>query len=154
MTETRTFSAPIEAARGGGAYVTVPFDVEEAYGKKRVAVRARIDGIEYRGSLVRMGGSDHILGVLKAIREQLGKEIGDVVEVVVEEDTAPREVEVPDDLKAALAGAPGARTAFETLSYSHQREYVDWITQAKRAQTREDRIAKALGMLARGEKRS
>jgi len=86
MAEQHRFSAPIELS-GTGGYVTVPFDVERVFGKKRVPVRATIDGIPYRGSLVRMGGACHVLGVLKEIRVSLGKGEGDVVEVVLEEDT-------------------------------------------------------------------
>ena len=69
----------IESAGRGGAYVTIPFDVEQTFGKKRVKVRASIEGIAYQGSLVRMGGPTHILGILKEIREKLGKGVGDSV---------------------------------------------------------------------------
>ncbi len=74
MTDVLSFSAPIEQAHGGGAYVTVPFDVETVFGKKRVPVQATIDGQPYRGLLVRMGGPCHVLGVLKEIRERIGKQ--------------------------------------------------------------------------------
>lgn len=152
MSERRSFSAHIERARGGGAYVTVPFDVERAYGRKRVPVRATIDGVAYRGTLVRMGGERHVLGVLKSIRDEIGKQPGDVVEIVVEQDAEPRVVDVPPDLAEALRQAPQARSTFESLSYSHQREYVTWIAEAKRAETRARRIAQTIEMLARGEK--
>jgi hypothetical protein len=142
--EKRTFSAPIEDAGGGGAYVTIPFDVERVFGKKRVPVNATIDGVPYRGSLVRMGGDSHRLGILKSIRESIGKQPGDMVEIVVEEDMAERVVEVPPDLREALERAPEAGRAFATLAFTHQREYVTWITEAKRAETRERRIAKAI----------
>lgn len=149
---SRTFSAKIEQNEGGGAWVEVPFDVEEAFGKKRVPVNATIDGVPYRGSLVRMGGECHVLGVLKEIRAQIGKQAGDVVEVVVEEDVAPRVVEVPADLRAALDTEPPAAETFERLAFSHKREYVRWVEEAKRAETRAARIGRAIEMLARGEK--
>jgi len=151
--ETYTFSANIESGGGGGAYVTVPFDVERVFGKKRVPVNATIDGAPYRGSLVRMGGECHVLGVLKEIRERIGKQVGDVVEVAVEEDTAPRVVDVPGDLAAALRQEPVAAREFEAFSFSHQREYVDWIAAAKKPTTRERRIRQAIEMLSRGERR-
>lgn len=135
-----TFSAPIEAAQSGGTYVRVPFDVESVFGKKRVPVAAWIDGAEYRGSLVRMGSACHVLGVLKEIRSRIGKDVGDVVEVVLEEDSAPRTVNVPADLTAALASQPGAAQAFEALSYTNRREYVRWIEEAKRPETRDRRV--------------
>ncbi len=147
MTEKHTFSAEIEQADSGGAYVTVPFDVESTFGQKRVPVNATIDGVPYRGSLVRMGGSSHVLGVLKDIRERIGKQAGDVVEVVIEEDTEPRVVEVPADLEAAFRSAPEARRAFDSLSYSHKREYVRWIESAKRIETRSGRIARTIEQL-------
>ncbi len=83
MSQETAFRAVIEEGRGGGAFVTVPFDVEAAFGKKRVSVRATIDDRPYRGSLVRMGGPDHILGVLKEIRAKIGKRVGDEVYVVL-----------------------------------------------------------------------
>ena len=83
MSQKYRFRAVIENAGGGGSFVTVPFDVEKAFGKKRVKVKATIEGELYRGSLVRMGGTSHILGVLKDIRERIGKSFGDEIEIVV-----------------------------------------------------------------------
>lgn len=148
--EMYRFSAPLERT-GSGAYVRVPLDVEAVFGKKRVPVRATIDGIPYVGSIVRMGGAS-VLGVLKEIRTALGKDEGDVVEVVVEEDTATRTVNVPDDVRVALRAAPEAERFFDSLAYSHQREYVRWIEEAKRETTRSARIERAVALLTRGEK--
>jgi hypothetical protein len=147
MSNKRTFRAIIEKGRGGGAFVTVPFDVEEVYGQKRVKIKSTIDGEPYRGSLVRMGGPSHVLGVLKALREKLDKTYGDEVTVVVEEDTEPRTVTIPPDLKRALKADPEAAAFFEELAYSHRREYVGWITEAKREETRHARVVKAVAML-------
>jgi hypothetical protein len=100
MIRKQKFHAVIEDAGSGGAFVTVPFDVEKMYGKKRVKIIAFfIEGESYRGSLVRMGGTCHLLPVLKEIREKTGKNIGDEIEI--EEDTEPRVVEVPQALKEA-----------------------------------------------------
>lgn len=151
--KTFTFLAVIESEEKGGAFVTVPFDVEGAFGKKRVKVKATIDGYPYRGSLVRMGGSCHILGVLKEIRQAIGKGPGDQVQITVEEDTEPRQIEVPDDLKSALEQNPKAEKFFEQLSYSHKREWVNWIQEAKREVTRRERVARAVESLLQ-EKRS
>ncbi len=147
MSPKRVFRAVIEDAGNGGAFVTIPFDVEQVFGKKRVKVRATIEGELYRGSLVRMRGDCHILGVRKDIREKIGKTIGDEIEVVVEEDTEPREVTVPQDLQQALESDPGAAASFKHLSYTHRKEYVQWIEEAKRNQTRQSRIAKTLELL-------
>jgi hypothetical protein len=154
MPETQRFRALIESSDSGGAYVTIPFDVEAVFGKKRVKVKATFDGEPYRGSIVRMGGPDHFLIIRKDIRAAIGKQPGDEVEVTIEEDTEPRVVEVPDDLAAALDASPTAKAFFENLSFSHRREYVEWIEDAKRAATRERRIGKAVEMLAAGRKRS
>lgn len=146
MADKHTFIAPIQAARGGGAYVAVPFDVEAAFGKKRVPVLATIEGVEYRGSLVRYGTPVHIFPLLKSIRIAIGKDIGDLVEITVEEDVAPRTVEVPVDLGVALAAA-GLSGAFDSLSYSRQREYVRRVEEAKRPKTRERRVAEVVAEL-------
>lgn len=151
MGETYTFSARVESARGGGAYVAIPFDVEQAFGKKRVPVNATIDGVPYRGSLVRMGESCHVLGILKSIRETIGKQVGDMVEVTLEEDLAPRSVDVPADLQAALRLEPEANRAFDALSFSHKREYVNWIVEAKRSETRAQRILRVVDALRSGK---
>lgn len=152
MSGKHSFRAVIEQADGGGAYVTIPFDVEKVFGKKRVPVMATIDGEPYRGSLVRMGGPCHILGVLKEIRARLGKQVGDEVEVTVWEDAAPRAVEVPAGFQEALTADPRAKAFFDTLSYSRQREYVLWIEEAKREQTRMERISRAVELLAQSKK--
>jgi hypothetical protein len=151
MTPRQRFRARIEDAGGGGAFVTVPFDVEQVYGAKRVKVRATFDGAPYRGTLVRMGGPCHILPILKEIRERIGKNCGDEVEVVLEEDTAPRVVAVPPDLQAALSDNPSAAAFFAQLSYTHQKEYVRWVEDAKREQTRQARIVRTVELLLEGK---
>jgi predicted RNA-binding protein (virulence factor B family) len=147
MSQKYQFRALIESGDGGGAFVIVPFDVEKTFGKKRVKIKAIIDSEPYRGTLVRMGTPHHMLLVLKEIREKIGKSVGDEVAVELEEDLEERLVEVPADLQEALEAQPAAHAYFNRLSYSHQREYVQWITQAKREQTREDRINRMIEML-------
>ena len=134
MTQKYQFRAVIENAGGGGAYVNVPFDVEKTFGKKRVKIKATIEGEPYRGSLVRMGTPNHMLLILKEIREKIGKSFGDEVSVELEEDLEPRQVELPVDLQQALHANSSANAFFSRLSYSHQREYVLWINEAKRDQ--------------------
>jgi len=152
MTKKLKFIAVIEEAYNGGAYVTVPFDVEETFGKKRVNVKATIAGFPYRGLLVRMGTEDHILIVLKDIRKKAGVTIGDEIEVEVEEDTEPRVVVVPEDVKQALAEHPEAGAFFDKLSYSGRKEYTFWIESAKRVETRQSRITKMIDLLKQGKK--
>ena len=142
------FKAEIVEARGGGAIVEVPARVvEELGGGGRIPVSASFDGIPYTGSIVRMGGIT-CLGVLKSIRSELGKGPGDSVEVEVERDDSERKVEVPAELEAELRLAPGARAAFDRLSYSHQREHVNHINEAKRAETRVRRAKRTVEALS------
>jgi hypothetical protein len=143
------FDATLEpSGRGGGHLVVVPPQALEALGGRgRIAVRATFDDIPYRGSIVRMGEVS-VLGVLKSVMTEAGVGPGDRLHVVVENDDAPREVEVPDDLAKALGANPAARRRFESLSYSHRREHVRHVTEAKRAETRARRIDRTVTTLA------
>ena len=147
-----SFKAVIEEGRGGGAFVAIPFDVRETFGTGgQVKIEATFDGEPYRGSIAPMGGGRHILGIQKAIRQKIGKDIGDRFEVVVQRDTEPRTVETPDDLAKALKRAPAARQAYEKLSYTHRKEYVRWVEEAKKPETRTRRVEKTLAMLVEGK---
>ncbi len=154
MPAKQTFTAVIQNAGGGGAFVEVPFDVEKEFGSKRPKIRALIEGVPYRGILTRMSAECHILGIRKEIREQIGKTIGDEVRITVEPDTEPRLVEVPVNLEKAFRKEKEARIFFEKLSYTHQKEYVTWINEAKKEETRQNRIAKTIEMLKQGKKAS
>ena len=82
----------------------IPFNVEQVFGKKRPKVKAMIEGEPYRGMLVRRGGPDHILIVLKGIREKIGRTFGDEVKITLEEDAEPRRVAVPQDFNRPWTG--------------------------------------------------
>lgn len=152
MTIKETFTAIIQNPGGGGAFVEVPFDVEATFGAKKPRVKAMIDDVPYRGLLTRMGTDYHMLIILKGIREQIGKTFGDEVTITVEPDTEPRVLEIPKDLLKELKKDKEAKTFFDKLSYTHQKEYVTWITEAKREETRQNRIVKAIEMLKQGKK--
>jgi hypothetical protein len=147
-----TFKATIQNAGGGGAFVEVPFDVEAAFDAKKPKVKAVIEGVPYRGILTRMGGPNHILIILKGIREQIGKSFGDQVKITVEPDTERRMVEIPKDLLKELNKNKDVKAIFEKLSYTHKREYVMWINEAKKEETRQNRIVKTIEMLKKGTK--
>src|SRR5512145_2581084 len=140
MKEKQTFTAVIQNAGGGGAFVEVPFDVEKEYGSKRPKMKAMIEGVPYRGILTRMGTDCHILGIRKEIRDQVGKTFGDKVTITVEPDTEPRLIEISADLMKELKRDKEAKALFDKLSYTHKKEYVNWITEAKKEETRQDRI--------------
>jgi len=92
--------------------------------------------------------------VKKEIRQAIGKTAGDTVKVVMEIDTEPRIIVVPEDFQQALENHPNAKEIFENFSYTHKKEYVEWIESAKKQVTRENRINKALEMIADSRKRS
>ncbi|MCE1188503.1 MAG: YdeI/OmpD-associated family protein [Ignavibacteria bacterium] len=152
MSKEFSFSAIIKEGIGGGAYVEIPFDVKSEFGKSRVKVLAHIDGIEYRGSLIKMKTTCHILGILKEIRGSLEKTIGDTVQIDLREDTFPRIVEIPGDVQLALQNNPEIEEYFHSLAYTHKREYVSWINSAKKDATRAARLVKMMELLYKSYK--
>jgi Domain of unknown function (DUF1905)/Bacteriocin-protection, YdeI or OmpD-Associated len=144
------FKAKIEAGGGGGAYVLFPYDTEKEFATKgRVPVKATFDGVPYTGSLVKYSNPLHMLGMLKAVREQTGKGPGDTVEVVVWKDEEVRTVELPVEFEKLMKKA-GLLQVFNKLSYTHRKEYCRWITEAKKEETRLKRLEKAIEMLRKG----
>lgn len=135
-----------------GAYIEIPFDVDEVFGAKRVKVKASFDGAEYRGSIVRMGMPCYIIGITKALRKQIGKEPGDMVHVTVEKDEEERTVEMPEDFKQAIESDETAREFWKGLSFSAQKKYVNWITSSKKEETRSRRLSEAVNRLKNKEK--
>ncbi|HEX3892118.1 MAG TPA: YdeI/OmpD-associated family protein [Terracidiphilus sp.] len=150
------FKATIESVEGpsgrGGACVLFPYDVEKEFGTKgQVPVKITFDGVPYTGTMVKYGRPQHMLPMLKAIREKIGKAPGDTVRVTVERDEAVRTVEVPPELQKVLK-KEGLLPVFEKLSFTHRKEYCRWISEAKKEETRQTRLAKAVTMLRGGIK--
>ena len=114
-------------------------------------VKVAFDGVSYTGTMVKYGRPQHMLPMLKAIREQIGKGPGDTVAVVLERDESIRTVEVPPEL-AKLLKKERLLPVFEKLSYTHRKEYCRWITEAKKEETRQTRLAKAIEMIRSGVK--
>jgi hypothetical protein len=153
MTETITFEAELEQAGGTAAGFGVPDEVvRELGGGGHPKVVVTVAGYTFRTSIARMGDR-YMLGVSTARRAEGGITPGDVYEVVVRLDTAPREAEVPDDLAAALAAEPAAKAFWDGLSYSKQSWHVHQVTSAKQAATRQARVEKSVAMLAAGRAR-
>ncbi|KRQ87844.1 hypothetical protein ABG79_00009 [Caloramator mitchellensis] len=143
----KVFTAEIKKAEGvNGAYVEIPFDVEEIFGAKRVKVKARFNEKEYRGSIVSMGGC-YMIGITQAIRKEIGKDIGDLITVEIEKDEDERVVEIPEDFEKLLDENPKAKEFFNKLSYTNKKEYITWITSAKKEETRKNRIEKTIELL-------
>ncbi|MET0425238.1 MAG: YdeI/OmpD-associated family protein [Actinoplanes sp.] len=144
-----------ELQRTGGT--TTGFEVPEQIvtglgGGGRPKVTATVNGYSFRSSIAKMGGR-YRLGVSAERRGEAGVEGGQVYDVDVELDTAPREVEVPADLQAALDADPAVRDFWATVSPSHQRWHVDQLTSAKTEETRSRRLAKSIALLAAGKAR-
>ncbi len=128
----------------------VPPAIVAALGKgKRPPVLVTINGHTYRNT-VAVYGDTYMLGVAADHRAAAGIQAGDEIEVDLELDTAPREVEVPGDLAAALDDAPEAKRFFETLSYSNKRRITLSIDDAKTPETRQRRIDKSVRELEQG----
>jgi len=127
--------------------IEIPDDVVTALGGgRRPPVSATINGYTYRTSIGSMGGRS-LLPVSADVRAASGVSAGEEIEVELELDDAPREVEVPSDLASALAAVPTANAAFEALSYSNKRRLVLAIDAAKTDDTRQRRVAKTVADL-------
>jgi hypothetical protein len=132
--------------------IEVPPEVVDELGAgKRPAVTVTINGGHTYRSTVAVMGARYLLPVSAEQRAAAGVAAGDELDVDLVLDTAPREVQVPDDLAAALDAEPAAGTFFAGLSYSNRRRLVLAIEGAKADETRRRRIAKTVENLAAGK---
>lgn len=123
-----------------------------AGGPKTPPVKVTVNGTyTFAGRVGRMGGQN-LVGFNKATRTAAGVEPGETIEVVIELDGAERTIQVPDDLAVALDEA-GIADRFADLAPSHRKEYVRWITEAKRPETRAKRVEEAVGRIREGTPR-
>lgn len=125
--------------------IKLPFDIEAVWGAKRVKVKARINGVEYRGSAVRMGG-EYWMGVPKAFRDAAGIKGGEKIEVAMERDDDVRIVTLPEDLASAVDRG-GVRAAWDSMSYSKQKLNASAVSETKGAELRAQKIDKIILML-------
>jgi hypothetical protein len=144
------FTAVIELHGTSATGIVVPPEVVEALGAgKRPAVTVTLGGHTYRSTIASMGGR-FLLPVSAENRTAAGVAAGDEVAVDVEVDTAPRTVEVPADLAAALDADPDVRRRFDGLPFTHRKEHVRSVVDAKAEATRLRRIEKVLTALQQG----
>lgn len=144
------FRATLELHGKTATGFRIPPEVVAALGQgKRPPVCVTINGHAYRNTVAVMGGV-FMIGVSAEHRAAAGVQAGDEIEVDLELDTDPREVTVPPDLAEALDRDADAKRRFESLSYSHKLQHVHAIEQAKTAETRQRRIAKAISALRQG----
>ncbi len=154
-TKVKQFIAVLENPMNGidGAFITIPFDIEQAYGSKGIIkVKASFDGYPYRGVLANMGTGGHIIIVRKDIRKAIGKNVGDHVSVTLEHDLEERIVEIPEPLKKLLTKFPAASAFYNSLSYTNRKEYALWVSSAKKKETQDNRLRETLQKLLDGKK--
>jgi len=155
LQQTKKFTALIESSDDGKdtAYISIPYDVEKMYGTKGIVkVKATFDGYPYRGVLANMGTGCHIIGLRKDVRVAIAKNAGDLVKVTIEQDFDERTVTLPVELKKIFKTYPKAENFFTSLSYTNQKEYVTWITSARKSETKTKRLEAIAGKLLTGKK--
>ena len=136
----KRFTVTLERVRKTATMFRVPFDLEKAFGRARPPVKVTIGSHTWRTTPGVYDGVGYVV-VNRAVKQATGVDAPDRVRVTMELDTEPRTVRVPHDLRAALREDVEAKAAFAKLSYSHRREYVEWIEEAKRPETRARRVA-------------
>jgi Bacteriocin-protection, YdeI or OmpD-Associated/Domain of unknown function (DUF1905) len=152
MSDGLSFRTTVELGGKTATGLHVPDDIVSALGSGgRPAVRVTIADYTYRTTVASMGGR-HLVPLSAEHRAAAGVAAGDEVDVTIEADTEAREVPVPDDLSAALARDDAARRFFDGLAYTHRKEWVRWIADAKRAETRERRLEATLDALRSGRR--
>jgi hypothetical protein len=134
------------------AYIELPFIAKQIFGKKRVKVKVWYDGELYRGTLMRMGMECDWIGITQEIRKKIGKNPGDIVHVVIEEDKEERTITIPEDLAELFKMNKSESDYFHSLAFTHRKEYVNWILSSKREETRFARLEKTIDMLKRKKK--
>ncbi|MCJ8155596.1 YdeI/OmpD-associated family protein [Chryseobacterium sp. SSA4.19] len=155
MSESIQFKAVIrQHGNMNAAYVEFPFSTEQVFGKKgQIKIKAIFDDhVEYRGSLARMKSDFHMVGLPKEIRKQLGKTFGDEVSVFLTEDKEERTVDIAEDIVSVFSENWEAQIVFDKMRYTHRKEYIRWIEEAKKPETRENRKRKMIEMILNGKK--
>ena len=148
MTVSKTFRAILQTDdESAFAYIVIPFNAQVVFGRGRPVVRVTVNGYAYRSTLAPYG-SEYYLPVNQAVRSGARVQVGDRVTVVLESDEAPRTIKAPTDLVRALKASPPAQTRWKELSFTHQKEYVTAIEDAKRPETRARRIEQTVERLA------
>jgi bacteriocin resistance YdeI/OmpD-like protein/uncharacterized protein DUF1905 len=147
MAKASRIRAELQSAGRGGHVVAVGDDVVTSLGlKQHSRVKGTIGATPYRSSTARYGGVMY-LGVHKATVEDAGLAVGDSVDVTIELDPEPREIDIPPDLARVLEADPKAKAAWDALSPSHQRQHARAVADAKRATTRARRIERTIDAL-------
>lgn len=145
----KRFNVVLERVQKTATTFRVPFDLEEALGRARPPVKVTIRDYTWGTTPGVHGGVGHVV-VNRAATAATGVDAGDRVLVTMELDAELRKVTVPADLRSAFASDPTTETGFAKLSFAHQREYVEWVEEAKRPETRARRIASTVDRAREG----
>ena len=146
----RWFTVELERVGKTATMFRVPFDLKEAFGRGRPPVSVMIRGHTWRTTPGVYDGVGFVV-VNRSVKAATGVDAGDRVRVEMALDAAPRTVRVPADLRAALAEDPDAKAAFAKMSFTHRREYVEWVEEAKRPETRARRVASTVERAGQGK---
>ena len=145
---------PAAARRASWTFLVLPKALSAKLGTRAsVAVEGRANGYPFRATLVPDGRGSHWLKLTRKQREGAGAEAGDTIALEIARTGREPEARVPADLRKALAGAPKAKALWAAITPAARRDWIDWVTSAKKAETRVRRVAAACDMLAKGKRR-
>jgi len=148
------FEAVLVRPEGVGTwtFLNIPLEVSNTFGSKgQVKVKGTINGYPYRSTALPMGDGTHYLVVGRDIRDHVHATEGDTIKVIMELDTEERQVEIPEVLQNAMKSHPNAVEAFDRMTYSHKKEWINWILSAKQVETRQRRAEKAIATFSQGK---
>jgi len=146
----KQFETRLTSRGPGGAwtFLEIPFSVEKEFGSKaRVAVSGTMNGFAFQNSLMPNGDGTHSMMVSKALQAGAKASTGDLVSVALAVDRSERVVVIPPELERVLSRNRDAAIAFKALSYSHRKEFAEWIASAKREETRVSRVEKSVALV-------
>lgn len=145
-----SFKAEIKTMEPGTntAYIEFPYDVESSFGTKgRIKVVCYFEDVEYRGSLVKMGTECHIIGMTQDIRKKIEKKVGDIINIKIYKDEAERIADVHPAFDALMQQDDVLRSAYDKLSFTRKKEIFTKLTEAKKEETMQARLAKIVESL-------
>ena len=153
---TATLFRPAATAKAvSWTFLTLPKEASAKLpARGMVSVEGALNGFPFRATLEPDGQGGHWLKVERKLREAAGAEAGDIVTLEIAPVAQEPEPTVPADLRKALAAAPKARAVWSDITPIARRDWIQWITSGKRAETRVLRIGKACDMLAKGKRRA
>lgn len=145
------FETKVDRFTGTGTwtYCTIPGDMEKLFGSKgQIRIKGKINNFSFHARLMPHGDGRHFLILNESIRKGAGIKVGDTISVTIQKDASSPEPEIPDELKKALMKNKTAAKYFNSLAPSHKKEYIGYITEAKKPETRMARIEKTTQKLA------